>query len=171
MAAALARRLAAAGTAVLVVDCNLPRPRVGDLLGTPYGADMPKYAPQDFVLKSSFAGLHVVPAGHASLLLPPDYWWELRLADLLRWARTVYGLILLDGPCANEPAARAIIARADMSAVCVSLRELESDEMAAVVSQIHAVKPAAIGVVTIDVGHGRKPVEAPPTKMAANQGW
>lgn len=170
LAGALARHCAAIGTNVLVVDGNLQRPRAGELLGAPRGGDWPKQSPQDLILKSAFESLHVIPAGHARMLLPPDHWSEQRMSELLQWARNYYGLVILDGPSFGEAGASAITSIADMTVLCMSPRELETSASDAIISTLRA-RQANIGIVAIDLRHERKPIDAPPLKRAANQGW
>lgn len=171
LVAALARRAAAGGAAVLVVDCNLSRPAIAGLLGTPREADWTKDTVQDLVLRSPFDGLDVVPAAHARRVLPPEYHWETRLADLLQWARTAYGLILLDGPSLDDRTVRALVAEADMVILCAAREEAEERETEAAVSRIQAVKPVTIGIVRTHSGQGRRTIETPPLKKVVNQGW
>ncbi len=168
LVAALARRAAASGTAVLVIDCNLSRPAIAGLLDTPREADWAKDTVQDLVLQSPFDGLDVVPAAHARRVLPPEYRWETRLADLLQWARTAYDLVLLDGPSLDDRAVQAVVAEADMVILCAARQDAETE---AAVSRLHAVKPVRIGIVATHSGQDRRTTETPPLKKVANQRW
>ncbi|MEW9613534.1 exopolysaccharide transport family protein [Shinella sp. S4-D37] len=168
LVAALARRAAASGTAVLVIDCNLSRPAIAGLLDTPRETDRAKDTVEDLVLQSPFDGLDVVPAAHARRVLPPEYRWETRLADLLQWARTAYDLVLLDGPSLDDRSVQAVVAKADMVILCALRQDAETE---AAVSRIQAVKPVTIGIVATHSGQDRRTTETPPLKKVANQGW
>lgn len=104
------------------------------------------------------------------MLLPPDHWSEQRMSELLQWARNYYGLVILDGPSFGEAGASAITSIADMTVLCMSPRELETSASDAIISTLRA-RQANIGIVAIDLRHERKPIDAPPLKRAANQGW
>src|SRR5205823_3829656 len=103
LAAQLAGRCANAGLATLLIDADLRRPRLGDLLEVPEGPGLADVlagevdAEAALVVIGNAGGFHLLPAGAAgpdpSRLLQGD-----RLGQLLAQLRQAFDIVIVDAP-------------------------------------------------------------------------
>lgn len=158
---AFARQMAEAGSDVLVVECNRVRPLISDAFGMPTAFGWGTTDVASLVVRSPFDGLDIIPSGHASRLMPPDY-WEHRLDEMLDWAAGRYGLILLDGPSGETMDALRLANHADLVVMCARDDELDSEAMVGMIADISAVRPVKIGIAVTMVDYGRRAEEERP---------
>jgi uncharacterized protein involved in exopolysaccharide biosynthesis/Mrp family chromosome partitioning ATPase len=161
--AAVAHHLAASGEKVLVIDCNLKRPLISEMLAPSLPHN--HHLPQDPIVRTPVQGLDVVPAGYAKLVLPKSEGSARDLEGLLGWARKDYGLILLDGPAATSADIFRLADHAEVVVVCATQDELDTDATRPLIADILASREVEIGVVVtmINFGRDRKPVLQPAT--------
>ncbi len=119
----LAISMSLAGRRVLLVDADLRRPRVHEILNIPKSPGLSNVIlgerrPSEALIESSFKGLFVLAAG-ADVPAPADLLDSQQLAQLLEALRQVFDVVILDCPPVMAVSDASIVANAAAAAVFV----------------------------------------------------
>ncbi|HKQ61770.1 MAG TPA: polysaccharide biosynthesis tyrosine autokinase [Candidatus Polarisedimenticolaceae bacterium] len=155
----LARTLAAAGDRVLVLDCDLRRPRQHELFAVERDHGLTNYlaAPLERTDWSAF----VRTVGPATLQLmasgpippsPPELLGSDRFSDLVGALRESYDWVLIDSPPAASLADACLLAAlADMSVLVVQYNRTDRDLVGKTLQRLRAVNSTTAGAVLNNV--------------------
>ncbi|MFN4090600.1 MAG: GumC family protein [Alphaproteobacteria bacterium] len=115
IAIAMARLMARSGRSVLLVDCDLRRPRAASALGLPGKPGLVEVlarsvALEEAVVRDVEAALDVLPAGERPTS-PPDLFTSTQMRALLADLRERYDLIVIDSPPVLAVSEARILAR------------------------------------------------------------
>jgi capsular exopolysaccharide synthesis family protein len=159
----LGRTLAAAGDRVVIIDCDLRRPKqhVHHALEREPGMTNYLAAPAEdtdwsvYVKTSRPANLHLLTSGPLPPS-PPDLLGNERFKQMLDSMREVYDWILIDSPPAASLADASLLASlSDMVVLVVQHNSTDRDHILKTVHQIAGVNPNFAGVVLNNVDMDR----------------
>ena len=165
VATLLARSLAAAGRAVLLVDANPHRPAATERLGAPAGQDLLSAlrspSPHEFVRETQTSGLDVLGlaeplgAGETALLAA-------RAGTLLDGLCERHGLVLVDGPPLPGDAVALSLARESDGVIFVAREgHCRRSDIAEALAALRLLGARLAGTVFNATTAGRQPVGAP----------
>ena len=154
-AANLAITLARQGQRVLLMDCDLRRPRVHSLFGIPGKPGLTELlqrrcAPQEAIAPTSIHGLRVMPGGSVGDR-SIDLLADARLGIVLQWVAKYYDTVVMDSaPILLVPDTLALAARADAVLLVVRAGHTARAMAAEAAAQIGGVGGQLVGSVLND---------------------